>query len=68
MNKLANFKPQTYTPKKVVDKDGYDEAGVLHEDCGTPECCNECEPEETILIERTPTDPYDNDEYARSHA
>ena len=51
MNKLANFKPQTYTPKKV-DKDGYDEDGVLHEDCGTPECCNECEPAEELRREK----------------
>ena len=51
MNKVAT-NPQTYTPKKEMDKDGYDEDGVLHEDCGTPECCNECEPEEELRKEK----------------
>ena len=29
---------------------------VLHEDCGTPECCNECEPDPG-------TDPFDIDDF-----
>ena len=45
MDKPSTFTPQIHTPKKV-DKYGYDEDGVLHENCGTPECCNTCEPEE----------------------
>ena len=66
MDKIEAGRPTVFEPKKL-DKDGYDEDGVLHENCGTPECCNECEPEETKSIERGPTDPYDNDEYSRSH-
>ena len=45
MDKIEAGRPTVFEPKKL-DKDGYDEDGVLHEDCGTPECCNECDPEE----------------------
>ncbi len=31
------------TSKKIVDEQGYDEDGVLHDKCGTDECCNSCE-------------------------
>lgn len=44
MDELKKFKPQTYTPPKIkVDKDGLDEDGVLHDKCGTDDCCNKCE-------------------------
>jgi len=47
MDKLKNFKPETYTPsKKKVDEQGFDEDGVLHDKCGTDECCNQCETSE----------------------
>ena len=28
---------------KKTDEKGYDEDGVLHEHCGTPDCCGECD-------------------------
>ena len=41
MDELKYFKPEVNTPKKV-DSNGYDEDGVLHDKCGTPECCQQC--------------------------
>ena len=38
--------PTVYKPKKVDEK-GYDEDGVLHDKCGTPECCGGCETADT---------------------
>lgn len=38
------MKPKVFTPKKTVDDKGYDKDGVLHDKCGTDECCNSCEP------------------------
>ena len=43
MDQLREFKPSIYTPKKV-DENGVDDEGVLHDKCGTPECCQQCEP------------------------
>ena len=40
------IKPKVYKPKKV-DEQGYDEDGVQHNDCGTPECCGGCETADT---------------------
>lgn len=37
-----NIKPNIFTPKKVDDK-GYDEDGVLHDKCGTDDCCQKCD-------------------------
>ena len=51
MDKIEAGRPTIFEPKKL-DKDGYDEDGVLHENCGTPECCNECEPEEEVRREK----------------
>jgi hypothetical protein len=34
--------PQVYSPIKV-DENGYDEDGVLHDKCGTDDCCNKCD-------------------------
>ena len=42
MDQLKQFKPNVYTPKKTTEK-GYDEDGVLHDKCGTPDCCNQCD-------------------------
>jgi hypothetical protein len=42
MDQLKEFKPRVYTPKKV-NKEGYDEDGVLHDKCGTPDCCQSCD-------------------------
>ena len=42
MNQLKQFKPDVDEPKKVT-KEGYDEDGVLHDKCGTPECCQSCD-------------------------
>ncbi len=43
MERLSEFKPpEVYTPKKVDEK-GYDEDGVLHDKCGTDDCCNKCD-------------------------
>ena len=30
-------------PLKKVNENGYDEDGVLHGKCGTPDCCGTCE-------------------------
>ena len=43
MDNDKQIQPNVYTPPKKVDKDGYDEEGVLHENCGTPDCCGGCE-------------------------
>ena len=43
------------TSKKKVDEHGYDEDGVLHDKCGTDECCNSCETDEDLGF-----DPNDN--------
>ncbi len=51
MDNIEAGRPTVFKPKKV-DENGYDEDGVLHEDCGTPECCNECEPEEEVRLEK----------------
>ena len=40
MDLLKQFQPNQ--PKKV-DSKGYDEDGVLHDKCGTPECCQQCD-------------------------
>ena len=32
-----------YPIPKKVNEQGYDEDGVLHDKCGTDECCNSCE-------------------------
>jgi len=37
------MEPKVYKPKKKVDENGYDKDGVKHEDCGTPDCCGECD-------------------------
>jgi len=37
---------KVYKPKKKVDKDGYDSEGVQHTNCGTPDCCGDCETSE----------------------
>ena len=42
MDQLKEFKPNVYTPNKV-NKEGYDKDGVLHDKCGTPECCQSCD-------------------------
>ena len=42
MDNDKQIQPQVIFIKKV-DEDGYDEEGVLHENCGTPECCGGCE-------------------------
>ncbi len=39
--------PKVFKPNKKVDEKGYDEDGVMHEDCGTSDCCGECETSET---------------------
>lgn len=39
--------PKVFKPKKKVDEKGYDEDGVMHEDCGTSDCCGKCETSET---------------------
>lgn len=49
MDKIEVGRPTVFKPKKV-DENRYDEDGVLHEDCGTPECCNECDPEEEVRL------------------
>jgi hypothetical protein len=41
------MEPEVYKPKKKVDKQGYDEQGTQHNDCGTPECCGTCETSDT---------------------
>ena len=41
------MEPEVYKPKKKVDKQGYDKDGVLHDKCGTSECCGTCETAET---------------------
>jgi len=47
MDKLKKFKPEALVPsKKKVDEQGLDEDGVLHDKCGTDECCNSCETSE----------------------
>ena len=47
MKALKKFKPETNIPsKKKVDEQGLDEDGVLHDKCGTDECCNSCETSE----------------------
>jgi len=47
MDEYKKLKPQTYTPtKKKVDEQGLDEDGVLHDKCGTDDCCNKCETSE----------------------
>lgn len=51
MDKIEVGRPTVFKPKKL-DENKYDEDGVLHEDCGTPECCNECDPEEEIRLEK----------------
>lgn len=53
MDKLKQFKPEVTEPKKT-NKEGYDEDGVLHDKCGTDECCNSCDTaEEQINNEKT---------------
>ena len=42
MDQLKYFKPSIFTPKKV-DSEGYDKDGVLHDKCGTPDCCQQCD-------------------------
>ena len=42
MDQLKEFKPSIFTPKKV-DSNGYDEEGVLHDKCGSPDCCQKCD-------------------------
>ena len=46
MDELKKFKPDTKKPKKKIDAQGYDEDCVLHDKCGTDECCNSCDTEE----------------------
>lgn len=53
MDQLKNFKPNVYTPKKKVNEQGYDEDGVLHDKCGSPECCNSCETSEEQTDDKT---------------
>lgn len=52
MDELSKFKPQVFTPKKV-DENGFDEDGVLHDKCGTDECCQKCDPEESESLSET---------------
>ena len=48
MERLSEFKPpEVYTPKKV-DNNGLDADGVLHDKCGTDDCCNKCETADTL--------------------
>lgn len=50
MDELKHFRPKTYIPpKKKVDKEGFDEDGVLHDKCGTDDCCNSCETSEEFV-------------------
>ena len=42
MDQPKYFKPSVFTPKKV-DSEGYDNDGVLHDKCGTPDCCQQCD-------------------------
>ena len=42
------MQPTVYKPKKKVDEEGYDNEGVQHDKCGTPECCGGCETEDTL--------------------
>ena len=41
--------PKSFDPSepKKTDSQGYDEDGVLHDHCGTPECCGKCDTAET---------------------
>jgi hypothetical protein len=39
---MDQLKPEIYTPKKTNEQ-GYDKDGVLHDKCGTPDCCNQCD-------------------------
>lgn len=32
---------------KKTNEQGIDEEGVLHDNCGTPECCGECDTADT---------------------
>ena len=41
--------------KKKVDEHGYDEDGVLHDKCGTDECCNSCDTSEDDDLGIAPT-------------
>ena len=41
--------------KKKVDEHGYDEEGVLHDKCGTDECCNSCDTSEDDDLGIDPT-------------
>lgn len=41
------MEPKVYTPKTQIDEDGYDQNGVLHDKCGTPECCKKCDTPDT---------------------
>ena len=43
------------TSKKKVDEHGYDEDGVLHDKCGTDDCCNSCETSEDDDLGIDPT-------------
>jgi hypothetical protein len=46
------IKPTVYKPKKKVDEQGYDEEGILHDKCGTPDCCGGCETDNTQDIKK----------------
>ena len=52
MDQLKQFKPEVKKPKKVT-KEGYDEDGVLHDKCGTPECCQSCDTAEEQANDKT---------------
>ena len=52
MDQLKHFTPEVKQPKKVT-KEGYDEDGILHDKCGTPECCGECDTAEEQANDKT---------------
>lgn len=42
MENVKKVTPKTFDPKQV-DENGYDDEGVLHDKCGTPDCCGGCD-------------------------
>ena len=42
---VKKVQPERFDPTqlKKTDKDGFDEDGVLHDQCGTPDCCRKCD-------------------------
>lgn len=42
MDEVKKVKPKTFDPKQL-DENGYDKDGILHDKCGTPDCCGGCD-------------------------